>query len=438
MPARLLRFVFLLTLTCASAIASTVRLQTNLGAIDIVLYDTEAPRTVSNFLRYVTGNAYDSTFVHRSVPGFVIQGGGYQWTQTQNTYAAIPTLPPIQNEFSAARSNVRGSVAMAKFSNDPHSATSQWFINLANNSSSLDTGNGGYTVFGYVTQTSMAVVDAIAALPRVNAGVPFNELPLASAPTASGIQRANLVMIERARTIGDNYQGLWWNSSESGWGMSLAHKGSTVFVALYTYDAGGRPAWYVISNCALSGNACSGELYRVNGGTAPVGAWSAAALVTQQVGFGTIRFADANNASFDFSINGISGHRAITRQVFGTPGAAPATDYTDVWWNAAESGWGIALTQQYGTLFAAWYTYDADGRAVWYAATNCPIVGNSCTADVFQVTGGTPITSPWTAANRHTAKVGELTLTFTSTDTATMSYTLNGLANTRSISRLQF
>jgi cyclophilin family peptidyl-prolyl cis-trans isomerase len=138
-----------------SAHATVVRLQTTQGAIEINLYDNAAPITVANFLAYVRSGAYTDSLIHRSVPGFVIQGGGYVWVNSNNTVTDVVTRPPIQNEFSASRSNLRGTIAMAKLGGDPNSATSQWFINLANNSSILDGQNGGFTVFGQVTAETM-------------------------------------------------------------------------------------------------------------------------------------------------------------------------------------------------------------------------------------------------------------------------------------------
>jgi len=134
------------TLFCPGAVAQTVRFQTNLGDIDVTLLTDSAPATVENFLKYVNRGSFRNTFFHRSVPGFVIQGGGYQF---DTSVKEIPSDPPVRNEFRV--SNTRGTVAMAKFGNDPNSATNQWFFNLANNASTLNFQNGGFTVFGRVT-----------------------------------------------------------------------------------------------------------------------------------------------------------------------------------------------------------------------------------------------------------------------------------------------
>ena len=128
-----------------------VQFRTALGDIEVELYDQDKPVTVQNFLHYLKSGRYQNEFSHRLVPGFVIQAGGF--TLTTTTISAIPTFPAITNEFGAGKfySNVYGTIAMAK-SNDPNSATSQWFFNLADNSASLDNTNnsGGFTVFGHV------------------------------------------------------------------------------------------------------------------------------------------------------------------------------------------------------------------------------------------------------------------------------------------------
>ncbi|MFA6312322.1 MAG: peptidylprolyl isomerase [Sterolibacterium sp.] len=188
----------ILSLAVATASqATTVRLQTTLGIIDIQLFDAAAPLTVANFLSYVNSGAYDDTFIHRSIPGFIIQGGGYTLGSTANSTNPVPAQPPVANEFSASRSNLRGTIAMAKVPDDPNSATSQWFINLANNSTILDGQNGGFTVFGRVLGSGMAIVDAIAALPTVDASGAFSYLPLATPRTTTNYQRSNFVMLDQ-------------------------------------------------------------------------------------------------------------------------------------------------------------------------------------------------------------------------------------------------
>lgn len=181
-------------LAAVPAQATMVRLHTVLGPVDIDLLDAEAPLTVANFLGYVRSGAYANSFIHRSVPGFVIQGGGYTWSDA-NGAIKVPAGPAVKNEFSSTRSNVRGTIAMAKVGGNPDSATTEWFFNLADNASNLDNQNGGFTVFARVTTPGMAVVDRIAALPVVNAGGVYGELPVADFTSGQVIQRHNLVLV---------------------------------------------------------------------------------------------------------------------------------------------------------------------------------------------------------------------------------------------------
>lgn len=135
-----------------------VRITTSLGNITLELDETKAPNTVANFLEYVKSGFYDGTIFHRVIPGFMIQGGGFEPGMREKK-----TQKPIKHEGENGLKNLRGTIAMAR-TNDPHSATSQFFINTVD-SSFLDYtrpgGQGwGYTVFGQVTE-GMDVIDTI-------------------------------------------------------------------------------------------------------------------------------------------------------------------------------------------------------------------------------------------------------------------------------------
>ena len=149
----------------SNAVQLSVSLPSSTGIFAIALDRQHKPVTVGNFLNYVNFGRYfptdptthmlASSFIHRSVPGFVVQGGEFIGTVNPahpNNARPTPvmTFPPIQNE--PGISNKKGTVAMAKIAGDPNSATSQWFVNLANNGgppANLDTQNGGFTVFGH-------------------------------------------------------------------------------------------------------------------------------------------------------------------------------------------------------------------------------------------------------------------------------------------------
>lgn len=182
---------FGLSLIQTSVVSATViRFDTNLGSFDVSLYDTEVPGTVDNFLKYVNDESLNGTIVHRKVSDFVIQGGGFN-----TTGRGITTKPPIPLE--AVRSNVRGTIAMARTS-VRDSATSQWFINLVDNTF-LDTAGGGYAVFGEVVGDGMEVVDRIGQLSTVRRASPFGELPLLD--VNQPISAENLVVVQKISII---------------------------------------------------------------------------------------------------------------------------------------------------------------------------------------------------------------------------------------------
>lgn len=151
-----------------------VQLQTNRGAITIELYPEKAPRTVDNFLAYVRKGHYDNTIFHRVIKSFMIQGGGFEPGMRKK-----PTDSPVENEAGNGLKNERYTVAMAR-TNDPHSATSQFFINVVDNeflNFKAPTQQGfGYTVFGKVVEGS-DVVDAIKGVSTGSAGT-YQDVPL--------------------------------------------------------------------------------------------------------------------------------------------------------------------------------------------------------------------------------------------------------------------
>lgn len=142
-----------------------ITFKTTHGDIIIELHEKATPKTAANFLTYVRNNFYQGTIFHRVIPGFVIQGGGFEPGMVQKI-----NHEPIENEAASGRGNLRGTIAMAR-TNDPHSATSQFFINLADNAF-LDYKKStndayGYCVFGEVAE-GMDVVDKIAKLPTTH------------------------------------------------------------------------------------------------------------------------------------------------------------------------------------------------------------------------------------------------------------------------------
>jgi len=159
--------LFASALFCQAAAAANpaVEIVTSLGKVKIELFADQAPKTVENFLQYTKDRFYDGTVFHRVIPGFMVQGGGFTPDMGQKK-----TREAIENEAQNGLKNQKGTLAMARTPN-PHSATAQFFINVADNeflNFSGPTQQGfGYCVFGRVTQ-GMDIVDRIVAVPTGN------------------------------------------------------------------------------------------------------------------------------------------------------------------------------------------------------------------------------------------------------------------------------
>ncbi len=164
--------------------------QAALNTIFLELFD-DRPITTTNFLQYVEGSLYDNVLMHRAVQGFVLQGGGFQdvrqsepapldWSVDTSALVDLDgnpqtANPTIVNEFDGTRSNVRGTLGMAKLSSGPNTASNQWFFNLANNGPNLDFQNGGFTTFAQVVGNGMDLVDFISAHRTSNFNPDFND-----------------------------------------------------------------------------------------------------------------------------------------------------------------------------------------------------------------------------------------------------------------------
>lgn len=181
--------------TIAGVVGQVVQFDTVLGKFNVELRADAAPQHAANFLGYVQRGQYAASFLHRSAaldggPISIVQGGGYYVTPDGVAAVSVPGSVPLEYNLP----NERGALAAAR-TGDINSATSQWYINVRDNTELLGPANGGgYTVFGRVLGSGMSVVDAVAALPRVNAGFPFTELPVRDY-VGGNVQTPNLVMV---------------------------------------------------------------------------------------------------------------------------------------------------------------------------------------------------------------------------------------------------
>ena len=247
-----------------------------------------------------------------------------------------------------------------------------------------------------------------------------------------------------------NVQGLWWRSSESGWGVNLAHQGDKVFATWFTYDAKGNALWLVMSNGEHQGNnVYSGALHRTTG-PAFSAAFDPSRVTYTQVGSATFTFTDANTGTLDATVNGVKVTKAISRLVFASPvptctsggsaGAQP--NYQDLWWKSpasSESGWGVNIAHQGDTLFATWYTYGTDGQPLWLSGSNLTRTGNGTYSGVLTRSYGPPLdAAPWDPAKVTRMAAGSVAFVFSDANNATMTYSLEGVTQSKTITRIAF
>jgi hypothetical protein len=236
--------------------------------------------------------------------------------------------------------------------------------------------------------------------------------------------------------------GLWWNAAESGWGIHLAQRRNHVFATWYAYDSAGNPKWYAAPDCAMpegdtgATGTCSGAIYEVSG-TAFLGvAFDPDAIRATEAGSIQIAFQDANHATLSYTASGQSRAVPIARMLFAA-GAVSGVDYSDHWWNPGEPGWGIAVTQQAGIMFLAWYVYDAEGEPVWYVASDCAVRASGCSGSLYRTTGPRS-GGPFDPALVRVLPAGAVHLDFTDANNGVLTYAVDGVSGSKSISRLLF
>jgi hypothetical protein len=255
------------------------------------------------------------------------------------------------------------------------------------------------------------------------------------------------------------YEGLWWNSpggSEAGWGINLAQQGDTIFASWFTYDLMGKAWWLVMTATETATGTFAGTLFQATGPPfnavpfSPIGSTGGASGAA--VGSGTLTFSDANNGSFAYTVNGISQIKAVTRETFGilptcTSAAqsslALATNYQDLWWNApagSEAGWGIHLVHDGDMIVATWFTYDLDRSPMWLIVAANKTGPATYSGQLYRAARGPPFNSvPFpalaTPGGAQGSNVGTATFNFVDGNTGTFIYTVDGVTQTKTITR---
>jgi hypothetical protein len=255
----------------------------------------------------------------------------------------------------------------------------------------------------------------------------------AALSVAGAVQCASQLDNAPAPKLPGSLTGLWWNENESGWGIHFTQRNANIFAAWYTYDKFGEPTWYVASNCSgMTGTSgtCTGSLYSVTGpasfGIIPT---TSHAVNAATVGSLRVTFQDANTASMTYTLPGQTRTVAITRQPVGSGTTVPVVDYSDLWYNPNEAGWGMAMAQRGGNIFLAWYVYNGQGLPIWYVVSNCVVSGSSCAGTLYATTGAAfgPTFDP---SQVHASAVGSVLLSFIDANNAVFSFK-DGAGNSR-------
>ena len=166
------------------------------------------------------------------------------------------------------------------------------------------------------------------------------------------------------------WQDLWWSGlAENGWGMSIVQHRDILFTNVYAYDDAGKPVWYVMPSGEWNAarTAFTGDVFLPRG--SPYSSYDISRFdVGAPAGRATITFDGANAASMDYTIQGRTGHKSLSRMFFGEGSASVVPGVGDLWWGGvAQNGWGVSVLQQGRDLFLLWFTYDETGAPTWFA-----------------------------------------------------------------------
>ena len=220
-----------------------------------------------------------------------------------------------------------------------------------------------------------------------------------------------------------NVTGLWWREEENGRGTWVSHQGDTLFAVDYTYDALGIPRWHTLIGAKTADGSFAGNVLTTGGPSFSAMTFEARNVWSYPVGPGWIIVDDADHLRANFADGSV---RALVRQQFGplptcsfasSVDPATSTNYTDLWWNPTESGWGVNLAHQGDTIFAAWFTYGLDGSPLWLVATTTKSAPGTYTGAIYRAVG------PAGPAMQATA-VGNATFTFADGNSATFAYSV--------------
>lgn len=256
-------------------------------------------------------------------------------------------------------------------------------------------------------------------------------------------QRANPLVAAVLRSA------TWWKPDEAGWGLFIFDQGNALLPAWFTYDSDGEPTWFLVAGAfPQPDGSYAGEIYRFTG--VPFDQISGAAADPETlVGNAVLRFSGDSGLRFDYTVNGISQSKQMTRFPFGSrtlgcraateSARQAATNYSDVWFDSGSAGWGLFINQIDAVMVAIWYTYDADREALFMIFVGEQQPDGSFTGEVFRQANGVPFNqiTPSNPPPSDSTVVGTARFSFSSGTRGTFAYTLGSVSQSKPIERLQ-
>ncbi len=245
-----------------------------------------------------------------------------------------------------------------------------------------------------------------------------------STPASRGFNLVFVAFLAIALLLGSrhtpaaNYSDIWWNPNESGWGLTIADHETQLFIVWYTYRQDRRPIWYVLPGGTFSSDRrfFQGNLYVTTGPSYNSMVFDPNRVTRSLVGSAVFDFMPAGMVDgtvlFTYTMGGVTQTKQVQRQPFGNAAPSWGSDFTDIYYNPAESGWGLTLAQHGNNIFGVWYTYDTDGEPLWFVLPGITFNGTSSFSGALYRTTG-----PYFAALPFNPNVVTRTLAGTATVT---------------------
>lgn len=247
-----------------------------------------------------------------------------------------------------------------------------------------------------------------------------------------------------------NYTAIYYNPDNAGYGVAVTHQDNTVVAIWYTYNPDGRPTWYTAATTRQADGSFRGS-YLLNTGT-PLAQINGSPASTANMPLGEVDLVFGTNGQLDFGFTptGAANQRRALQPLplsatplvcnFTTEPRTNATNFTDLWWNPSESGWGLSIINQGNLIFLAWYTYANDMQPQWLTSVLTKQADGSYSGRLNRTETGTPYTTPPTGnvTPFPVPEVGDVTLNFSNGETGTLGYVVDGVTQSKAIQRLVF